>query len=101
MPKLRGYGTVENSTIAYTLNEDLKNLATQIITPLKLSENFDKFLSSWSGYDEFINNLKDKYDVDYEITLNQTDKKMWIIEAFTGNKIYSQTIEENIEKLVA
>ena len=45
--------------------------------------------------------LKDKYDVDYEITLNQTDKKMWIIEAFTGNKIYSQTIEENIEKLVA
>lgn len=101
LPKLRGYGTVENSTIAYTLNEDLKNLATQIITPLKLSENFDKFLSSWSGYDEFINNLKDKYDVDYEITLNQTDKKMWIIEAFTGNKIYSQTIEENIEKLVA
>ena len=101
LPKLRGYGTVENSTIAYTQNEDLKNLATQIITPLKLSENFDKFLSSWSGYDEFINNLKDKYDVDYEITLNQTDKKMWIIEAFTGNKIYSQTIEENIEKLVA
>lgn len=101
LPKLRGYGTVENSTIAYTQNEDLKNLATQIITPLKLSENFDKFLSSWSGYDEFINNLKDKYDVDYEITLNQTDKKMWIIESFTGNKIYSQKIEENIGKSVA
>ena len=59
----------------------------------------DPFLRS--GYDELINNLKDKYDVDYEITLNQTDKKMWIIEAFTGNKIYTETIEENIEKLVA
>lgn len=33
--------------------------------------------------------------------MNQTDKKMWIIEAFTGNKIYSQTIEENIEKYIS
>jgi len=50
LPKLRGYGVVYNSEIAYNVNDTLRNLAITMSTDITaVANNFETFMAEWTG----------------------------------------------------
>ncbi|WP_172633601.1 calcium-binding protein [Sulfuricurvum kujiense] len=97
LPKLRGYGTVYNSEIAYNVNDNLRNLAigmSQDITAV--ATQFDAFIAEWSGLNTLLRNAQEKYALTTAPILSEMDKKVWIYEHFIGIDRFSSGIEARI-----
>ncbi|MDD3817546.1 MAG: hypothetical protein PHI89_05605 [Thiovulaceae bacterium] len=100
LPTLRGYGKVYNSFINYNTDTAFKQTAQEFATDLVKSANeFELFLQSWSGYDKLVNDIKNKYNIQGSLHLNDLDKKVWIAEHFLGVNTYINAIEANLESL--
>jgi hypothetical protein len=100
LPTLRGYGKVYNSFISYNTDTVFKQTAQEFATDLVKSANeFELFLQSWSGYDKLLNDIKNKYNIQGSLHLNDLDKKVWIAERFLGANTYTNAIEANLESL--
>jgi len=85
LPTLRGYGKVYNSFISYNTDTAFKQTAQESATDLVKSANeFELFLQSCSGYDKLVNDIKNKYNIQGSLHLNDLDKKVWIAERFVG-----------------
>jgi hypothetical protein len=97
LPKLRGYGTVYSSEIAYNVNDTLRNLAigmSQDITAV--ATKFDTFITEWSGLNTLLRTVQSKYNLSTTPILSEMDKKVWIYERFMGDARFSSGIESRI-----
>ena len=99
LPNLRGYGFFLNSFISYNTNEALKNKAQELISNgvESMSSGFEEYIDIWSGYDEYVNGVKEKLNISGDIQLGDLDKKVWIIEKLLGKDINTSRIEANFE----
>ena len=89
-----------NSFISYNTDTVFKQTAQEFATDLVKSANeFELFLQSWSGYDKLLNDIKNKYNIQGSLHLNDLDKKVWIAERFLGANTYTNAIEANLESL--
>lgn len=101
LPKLRGYGAVYNSEIAYNVNDNLRNLAitmSQDIT--SVAKNFDAFIAEWSGLNTLLQTVQEKYALTSAPILSEMDKKVWIYEHFMGDARFSSGIESRINATI-
>jgi hypothetical protein len=97
LPKLRGYGTVYNSEIAYNINDNLRNLAITMSHDITaVAKNFDTFLEEWSGLNTLLKTAQTKYNLTTAPILSEMDKKVWIYEHFMGDSRFSSGIEARI-----
>lgn len=97
LPKLRGYGAVYNSEIAYNVNDNLRNLAISMSSDITaVAKNFDAFVAEWSGFNTLLRNVQDKYALTSTPILSDMDKKVWIYEHFMGDTRFSSGIESRI-----
>ncbi|MBV5350062.1 hypothetical protein JZU71_02580, partial [bacterium] len=64
LPKLRGYGVVYNSEIAYNVNDNLRNLAISMSHDITaVAKNFDSFIAEWSGLNTLLKTVQSKYNL--------------------------------------
>jgi len=97
LPKLRGYGVVYNSEIAYNVNDTLRNLAITMSADItRIANHFDDFMAEWTGLNDLLRTTQDKYHLSTPPTLSAIDTKVWIYERFLGQKNFSVTIEQAI-----
>ncbi|ADR33863.1 RTX toxins and related Ca2+-binding protein [Sulfuricurvum kujiense DSM 16994] len=97
LPKLRGYGTVYNSSIAYNVNDTLRNLAISMSHDITaVATQFDAFIAEWSGLNTLLRNAQEKYALTTAPILSEMDKKVWIYEHFIGVDRFSSGIEARI-----
>jgi VCBS repeat-containing protein len=97
LPKLRGYGAVYNSEIAYNVNDNLRNLAISMSHDITaVAKNFDSFIAEWSGLNTLLKTVQSKYNLSTTPILSEMDKKVWIYEHFMGDARFSSGIESRI-----
>lgn len=97
LPKLRGYGAVYNSEIAYNVNDNLRNLAISMSQDItSVAKNFDAFIAEWSGLNTLLQTVQSKYNLTTTPILSDMDKKVWIYEHFMGDARFSSGIESRI-----
>jgi hypothetical protein len=99
LPNLRGYGLFLNSFISYNINDSLKAKAQELVTGVEsMSSGFTEFIEIWSGYTEYVNGVKEKFNISGDIGLSELDKKVWIIDRLFGRNTNATAIETNFEK---
>ncbi|MDD5387636.1 MAG: hypothetical protein PHQ22_10625 [Sulfuricurvum sp.] len=97
LPKLRGYGVVYNSEIAYNVNDTLRKLAITMSTDITaVANNFETFMAEWTGLNDLLRTAQTKYHLSTAPTLSAIDEKVWIYERFLGQKNFSNAIESSI-----
>lgn len=97
LPKLRGYGIVLNSNIAYNANEDLRKLAFSMSKNIIETErSFDQFVEEWSGFNTLLRTIQKEYKLSSLPIVSETDKQIWILEAFSAADINKHIIEQEI-----
>jgi Ca2+-binding RTX toxin-like protein len=100
LPKLRGYGAVYNSEIAYNVNDNFRNLAISMSQDISsVAKNFDAFIAEWSGLNTLLRTVQDKYALTSAPILSDMDKKVWIYEHFMGDARFSSGIESRINDI--
>ena len=62
-----------------------------------MSSGFEEYIDIWSGYDEYVNGVKEKLNISGDIQLGDLDKKVWIIEKLLGKDINTSRIQANFE----
>jgi Ca2+-binding RTX toxin-like protein len=98
LPNLRGYGLFLNSFISYNINDELKQKAQELVAnPASMGDGFDEFLEIWSGYTEYVNGVKEKFNITGDIGLGELDKKVWIIDKLFNENAKATPIENNFE----
>ncbi|WP_333804286.1 calcium-binding protein [Sulfurospirillum sp.] len=98
LPNLRGYGLVVDSFIAYQTNENLATLAKQYATDEQLiSNDFDEYINEWSGYNAYKETIAKKYNLSADVDMSDLDRKIWIMEKFSGKEELTSRIESNYE----
>ncbi|PHM16873.1 MAG: hypothetical protein CJD30_09285 [Sulfuricurvum sp. PD_MW2] len=97
LPKLRGYGVVYNSEIAYNINPHLISIAQSLTSDLStLAQGFDQYLAEYSGFNTMLRTVQEKYALSTTPILSDMDKKVWIYEHFMGVNRFSSAIESRI-----
>jgi hypothetical protein len=100
LPKLRGYGVVYNSEIAYNVNDNLRNLAISMSQDITaVAKNFDSFIAEWSGLNTLLKTVQSKYALTTTPILSEMDKKVWLYEHFMGDSRFSSGIESRINAI--
>ncbi|AOO64213.1 calcium-binding protein [Sulfurospirillum halorespirans] len=98
LPNLRGYGLVVDSFIAYQTNENLATLAKQYANNAELiSNDFDEYINEWSGYNAYKAEIAKKYNLSADVDMSDLDRKIWIMEKFSGKEELTSRIESNYE----
>ena len=98
LPNLRGYGLFLNSFITYNINDSLKAKAQELSVSVEsMSSGFGEFIDIWSGYEEYVNTVKEKFNITGDIGLSDLDKKVWIIDRLFGRNTNATAIESNFE----
>jgi len=98
LPNLRGYGVVIDASVAYNVDDDFRALALTYASDIEKSTNeFEKFLDSWSGVDKLEQELQEKYSLEQTPQMNSLDKKVWSYEHFMGRGSFSAGIEARLE----
>lgn len=98
LPKLRGYGTVFKSDIAYNVNENLRQLAFLMSKNIIDSErSFDQFMEEWSGFNTLLRTIQKEYKLSSLPIVSETDKQIWILEAFSAADVNKHIIEQEIK----
>ncbi|MFZ2888840.1 hypothetical protein [Sulfuricurvum sp.] len=98
LPKLRGYGTVLRSDIAYNANEYLRKLAFSMSKNIIDSErSFDQFIEEWSGFNALLRSIQKEYKLSSLPIVSETDKQIWILEAFSAADVNKHIIEQEIK----
>lgn len=98
LPKLRGYGTVFKSDIAYNANENLRKLAFSMSKNIIDTErSFDQFIEEWSGFNTLLRTIQKEYKLTSLPIVSETDKEIWILEAFSAADVNKHIIEQEIK----
>jgi len=97
LPKLRGYGTVLKSDIAYNANENLRKLAFSMSKNIIDTErSFDQFIEEWSGFNTLLRTIQKEYKLSSMPIVSEIDKQIWILEAFSAADVNRHIIEQEI-----
>lgn len=98
LPLLRGYGLIKDSLITYNLNPSLQELAKSYVQNITLIQNsFDKFIDEWSEYNAYKAKIAQKYNLKANIEMADVDRKIWIMERFSGMTNLTAPIEAYYE----
>ncbi len=98
LPMLRGYGLVKDSFIAYNINPTLQALALSYAHDLSLIQSsFDQFIDEWTGYNDYKAKIAQKYTLKASIEMADMDRKIWIMERFSGMENLTAPIEAYYE----
>lgn len=98
LPMLRGYGLIKDSFIVYNINPTLQVLATSYAHDLNLIQNsFDQFIDEWTGYNAYKAKIAQKYHLKASIEMADMDRKIWIMERFSGMENLTAPIEAYYE----
>ncbi|MBL1243728.1 MAG: hypothetical protein COA39_004930 [Sulfurimonas sp.] len=62
-----------------------------------MSSGFGEFIDIWSGYEEYVNSVKEQLNITGDIGLSDLDKKVWIIDRLFGRNTNATDIENNFE----
>ena len=89
LPWLRGYGTVIDSHVLYSIDESFADFTKDFISQdiNSIYDNFDTFLKKWTQLDslhEEGNVVRDTLSI---------DDKVWILENITGQELFKTSIE--------
>jgi len=89
LPWLRGYGTVIDSHVLYSIDENFADFTKEFISQdiNSIYDNFDTFLKKWTQLDS----LHKEGNVTRDI-LN-IDDKVWILENITGQELFKNSVE--------
>ena len=98
LPLLRGYGLIKDSFIVYNLNPSLQELTKSYAQNITLIQNsFDKFIDEWSEYNAYKAKVAQKYNLKANIEMADVDRKIWIMERFSGMTNLTAPIEAYYE----
>ena len=92
LPNIKGTGLVYDAFIRYNTDEAFKALAKNYALNQELTNTeFETYLESFSGYTSLMSTLKERYSLDDDFTMLQSDKEAWIVQNFDGES--TQTLE--------
>jgi trimeric autotransporter adhesin len=95
LPLLKGSGLVYDSFIVYNLDPEFKGLTRNYTQDILFIKNdFEGYVEQWSGYTRFMNELKERYSLENDFTMHQSDKEAWIAERFSAKDNFSTKIED-------
>ena len=105
LPHLKGSGQVYDSFIAYNVDPEFKAIAIAYANDLsKLQKNPDALIENYSGYTQYISQLRERYSMP-EFNMSEADKKAWIADRFFGTDTFMSDIEDyyttNLNKGIA
>ena len=93
LPQLNGSGLVYDAFIKYNTDPEFKALAMTYAQDLsKIQQNPEAFLESWSGYTQLMNELSERFSIE-NFTMNELDKKAWILDRFNATDKFKSDIE--------
>lgn len=94
LPFLRGYGTVKDLHVMYTLDESLLDMVRDMSDDISYAkDNFELFLAKWTGLEK----LKNEAGLSLNSSLNYDDK-VWMLESIMGQNVFKDSVEAAIKK---
>ena len=98
LPFLRAYGLLYDSTIAYNIDENFRELAKEMASDVsKVANNFEEYMDGWSGYNKMQKDLQTKYNLTDTPKLGDLDRKVWTYERFIGETTFRTGIESRLD----
>ncbi|MGE3612525.1 MAG: calcium-binding protein [Sulfurimonas sp.] len=94
LPGLKGSGLVYDAFILYNTNNEFKALSEVLASDsVKAFNDFGSYLEQWSGYTKYVTQLKEKYSLADDFTMQEGDKQAWIIDRFSAKDDSTTTIQ--------
>ncbi|GAB6069162.1 hypothetical protein JCM30760_02590 [Thiomicrorhabdus hydrogeniphila] len=97
LPQFKGSGLVYDALIQYNLDPEFRAIAEELASdPLNIATNFQAFMDSYSGYNAYINEFKERFSVD-DVDMLEDDKTLWVYSRFEGDFETVNAIQQKYE----